>query len=125
MTETILAGRGRQIIQIPRKQWEEDLARLPTHLETRLAFMTKEHHAVRYFVVKELPRFGKPMPAEFISEKLRLPIDQVERLLDEMEKSLFFLVRNDSGAVSWAFPVTVEPTPHRLLFSTGEETYAA
>jgi alkylmercury lyase-like protein len=125
MTETILAGHGCQIIQLPRKQWEEDLAKVPMHMKTRLAFMTQEHHAVRYFVVKELPRYGKPMPAEFISRELRLPISEVERILDELEKNLFFLVRNDRGAVSWAFPVTVETTPHRLRFSTGEETYAA
>ena len=125
MTDTILAGRGRQIIQIPRKQWEDHLAKVPTHMKTRLAFMSKEHHRIRYFVVKELPHYGKPMPAEFISEKLRLPINQVERILDDLEKNLFFLVRNDSGAVSWAFPMTVEKTPHHLTFSTGEQTCAA
>lgn len=125
MTETILAGRGGQIIQLPRKQWEEDLAKVPIHMKTRLAFMTQEHHAVRYFVVKELPAYGKPLPAEFISQKLRLPITQVERILDDLEKNLFFLVRNDSGAVSWAFPVTVQETGHHLRFSTGEQVFAA
>jgi hypothetical protein len=125
MTETILAGRGRQIIHIPRKQWEDDLARVPAHMKTRLAFMSEKHHRIRYFVVKELPRHGKPMPAEFISQKLRLPITQVNIILDDLENNLFFLVRNDTGAVSWAFPVTVEKTPHRLNFSTGEQLYAA
>ncbi len=125
MTETILAGRGRQIIQMPRKQWEDDLAQAPTQMKARLAFMSPEHQWVRYFVVKELPSYGKPMPPEFVAEKLRLPIIQVERILDDLERNLFFLVRNDLGAVSWAFPVTVEKTPHRLRFSTGEETYAA
>lgn len=125
MTETILAGRGRQMIRIPRKQWEDDLAEVPAHMKARLAFMTQQHHAVRYFVVKELPRYGKPMPAEFISRNLQLPITQVNGILDDLEKSLFFLVRNDSGAVSWAFPVTVEKTPHHLRFSTGERLDAA
>ena len=36
-----------------------------------------------------------------------------------------FLFRNSQGAVTWAYPVTVEPTPHRVAFSTGEEVYAA
>lgn len=94
-------------------------------MKSRLAFMTKEHHRIRYFVVKELPRYGKPMPAEFISQEVQLPIAQVNTVLDDLEKNLFFLVRNDSGAVSWAFPVTTEMTPHRLSFSTGEQSYAA
>jgi hypothetical protein len=36
-----------------------------------------------------------------------------------------FVCRNAQGAVVWAYPVTVEPTPHRATFSTGEELYAA
>jgi len=125
MTETILAGRGSQIIPIPCQQWEAELAKVPLDMKTRLAFMTQPHHAVRYFAVKELPRYGKPMPAEFISQKLQLPVTEVNGILDDLEKNLFFLVRNDSGAVSWAFPVTVEKTPHHLRFSTGERLDAA
>jgi hypothetical protein len=32
---------------------------------------------------------------------------------------------NDQGEVSWAFPVTVETTPHKMGFSSGERLYAA
>jgi hypothetical protein len=28
--------------------------------------MTKAHHLIRYFVVRELPRIGKPTPPELI-----------------------------------------------------------
>ena len=125
MMETILVGQGREVIQMLRQQWEDDLANVPVHMKARLAFMSAQHHLVRYFVVRELPRYGKPMPAEFISEQLRLPMTQVNGILDDLEKNLFFLVRNESGAVSWAFPVTVEKTPHHLRFSTGEDVYAA
>ena len=54
-----------------------------------------------------------------------MPLIRVNTILDELEQNLVFLVRNEQGAVSWAFPVTVEPTPHRLTFSTGEQIYAA
>jgi hypothetical protein len=85
-----------------------------------LAFFTPEHHAVRNFAVRELPRAqGSPLRASVI------PVPRVVELLDDLEKRLFFLVRNAKGEVTWAFPVTCERTPHRLLFSTGEQIYGA
>ena len=125
MSGTILLGRGHQIIKIPRKEWEKHLSAVPQHSETRLSFMSEEHHLVRYFVVRELPRTGEPMPPEFISQRLRLPLARTNAILDELERNLLFLVRNEQGAVSWAYPVTVDHTPHHLTFSTGEQLYAA
>lgn len=125
MAETILAGRGRGIVDIPREQWEADLAEAPEWMRTRLGWMSKQHHAVRYFVVEELPRCRKPIPPQLISERLLMPLADVNRILEDLEDHLFFLVRNENGAVSWAFPVTVETTSHHLTFSTGEELYAA
>jgi hypothetical protein len=125
MGETILLGRGRQITRIPREEWEKHLSQAPQHSRTRLSFMSEEHHLVRYFVVRELPRTGEPIRPELISQKLSLPLARVNAILDELEKNLFFLVRNGRGAVSWAFPVTADSTPHHLTFSTGEQLYAA
>jgi hypothetical protein len=125
MTETILLGRGCQILEVLRTQWKGYLADVPEHMQTRLCFMSPAHHAVRYFAVRELPRCGEPLPPELIAEELDLPLDLTQRVLDELEQNLFFLVRNQAGAVTWAFPVTAERTPHRLTFSTGERLYAA
>lgn len=125
MSETVLLGQGRQIARIPRKKWEEHLSQVPQHSETRLGFMSQEHHLVRYFVVRELPRTGKPRRPEFISQSLKLPVARVNAILDELERNLVFLVRNRQGAVTWAYPVTVEKTPHELTFSTGERLYGA
>jgi hypothetical protein len=87
--------------------------------------MTQAHHLVRNFVVKELAMRGQPIEPKLIGETLKLGMDQVNHILDELEVKLFFLVRNDEGAVSWAYPVTVETTPHRLTFKSGEHLYAA
>jgi hypothetical protein len=125
MSETILVGRGPQITSVSRQEWEEQLSKVPKSMKTRLGFMTAEHRLVRYFVVRELPRIGKPIAPDLIAEKLRLPVDRVNSIVDELEERLFFLVRDRRGHVSWAFPVTVDETPHRLAFSTGERTYAA
>jgi hypothetical protein len=125
VSETIFIGRGRQLVQVPRKEWEQHLATVPQIQEGRLRFMTATHHLVRNFVVKVLPSFGRPIPPEYIAQHLGLSLTQVQAVLDELDAHLFFLVRNSQGAVAWAFPMTVDPTPHRLTFSTGEQLYAA
>ena len=125
MSETILLGRDRHISEIPRATWEEHLAQVPHHTSSRLSFMSEEHHQIRYFVVKELPNRGKPLKPEIISQSLLLPLERVRAVLNELEQKLFFLVQNEQGAVSWAYPVTAEPTPHHLTFSTNERLYGA
>ncbi len=95
-------------------------------MENPLDFMTLRHHAVRNFVVLELPRNqGRPLSPARIATALHMDLDTVIALLDDLERHLFFLVRDPRGNVSWAFPVTSDPTPHRLRFSTGERIYAA
>ena len=87
--------------------------------------MTYAHHQVRYFVVKEMVNTQKPIEPEYISEKMNMPLEQVYSILDALERKLFFLVRNDQGAVAWAYPVTVEPTPYKMDFNSGEHLYGA
>jgi hypothetical protein len=125
LTETVLLGRGREMSAIPRATWEGHLAQAPQHAGSRLAFMSDEHHQVRYHVVWELPRAGKPIPPASIAQSLELPLARVSEILDELERNLFFLARKGAEAVSWAYPVTVERTPHELTFSTGERLYGA
>ena len=125
MEETILMAHGDRIVETSRKDWEEGLAAISGHVAAGLAFMTDEHHRVRNFVVRELPRVGVPLTPEFIAKSLTLTVAQVQALLGELEKRMTFLFRNQAGAVSWAYPVTVDPTPHRVCFDTGESLYAA
>ena len=125
MSETILIGRGRQFTSLPRRQWEEQLSKVPQSMRTRLSFMTRQHHLVRYFVVRSLPRIGSPIPPDLIAAKLRMPLRTVNAILAELEERLFFLVRDERGQVSWAYPVTADKTRHSLRFSSGEVIYAA
>jgi hypothetical protein len=125
MEETVLLGRSQQILEIPVATWKEHLTQNSQHSQTRLSFMTDAHHRVRCLVVKELVDQQKPIKPEFVSKTLNLPLAQVISILEELEQKLFFLVRDEQGAVVWAYPVTVEPTPHRLNFSTGERLYGA
>jgi predicted transcriptional regulator len=125
MNEKILYGRDRQIDEIPQSVWEHDLIQIPQHAQARLNFMSDAHHQVRYLVVKQLVNRQKPVEPQVISEELNLPLEKVRIILDELERNLFFLVRNAQGAVAWAYPVTVDVTPHRLNFSSGERLYGA
>jgi hypothetical protein len=126
MEVSILIGRREKIHKVSAEDWRNHLARARQHSQVRLSFMTDDHHRVRNFVVRELPcNQGKPLSTDEISQRLNLPIARVAIILEELQKNLFFLVLNDAGEVSWAFPVTSDWTPHRLILSSGEDIFAA
>jgi hypothetical protein len=121
MSDRLLLGVGPRMIPIPRIVWQRLIKANARKTGARLGFMSADHHRVRDFVVTELPRRAAPLPPGLIAEKLGLAADRVSAILDELEKHLTFLVRNAQGAVTWAFPVTVDETPHQAAFTTGEE----
>ena len=125
MADTVLIGRGHTIIDIPQSDWEHELSSAPEAIARRLQFMSPDHHLVRNFVVRELPRLGRPIPLADISLSLHLTRERTKSIVDDLEKNLFFLVRGDGAEVSWAFPVTADETGHHLIFSTGERLDAA
>ena len=124
MGDALLLGLGRRLIPIPRPIWTRLVRADARKIGARLRFMSRDHHRVRDHVVVELPRAGAPLPPESIARGLDLPVERVRGVLDDLERHLTFLFRNERGEVSWAYPVTVEETPHRAGFSTGEEAYS-
>ena len=125
MSETVLMGKGRDVVAIPREEWERGLAESAPFFEKHLSFMTKDHHRVRNFVVVQVMKLQEPLTPEFIARELGMTVDCVIPILDDLEKHLTFLFRNEQGAVVWAYPVTVEKTPHSIKLDTGEQFYAA
>jgi hypothetical protein len=121
MKDTMKLGLGRFFLPLPRPVWKSQIK----FDDRRLDFMSVDHHRVRNFCVTELPRAGKPLTPEYIAQALDLPAERVVLMLDELEQHMTFLFRNPAGAVTWAYPVTVDVTPHRVTFSTGEQVYAA
>ncbi len=87
--------------------------------------MSEDHHRVRDFAVRELPRAGAPLSPATIARGLDLSLDRTHAILDELEKNMTFLYRGDGESVTWAYPVTVDRTPHHVTFSSGEQVYAA
>jgi len=120
MNDDLLLGLWRYIIPIPRFIWQRRKSG-----EGILNFMSAEHHRVRDFAVMELPRLGKPLPPERIARETGLPLARVEDILADLERHKTFLFRDDQGRVTWAYPVTVDRTPHHVTFSTGERIDAA
>ena len=125
MSDTLLRGFSRYIIPIPRMLWRMQVSRRAERIRAGLGFMTEEHHRVRNFVVRELPGAGEPLPPGFIAERLDLTIGRVEAILDELEKRMTFLFRGGRESVAWAYPVTVDTTPHQVTFGSGEQLFSA
>ena len=125
MSGTILVGSGPEIQRVPDDAFVQAIKGLPSRMEARLAFMTRDHLVVRDFVVREIPRQPRPISPRQISLVTGLDLGRVSVILSDLEKHLFFLVRNSEGNVNWAFPVTTYSTPHKLTFSSGERTSGA
>lgn len=125
MSDSVLTGRGELITEVPLSDWASALRDAPKLIGRRLEFMSAEHHAVRNFVVRELPGHGRPISIGVISRALGLSRERTAEIVGDLEVNLFFLARPDRPEISWAFPVTVDETGHRLLFSTGERLDAA
>ncbi len=125
MNNNLLLGVWRYLFPIPSPIWLNQVAQTGKQNQRRLALMTPDHQRVRKLVVRELPRVGAPLAPIWIAGELNLPIESVVNILDDLEKRLTFLFRNAEGAVVWAYPVTVEQTPHRVTLRTVEHIYAA
>ena len=80
MKEYVLTGEGHRFTEIPRATWEQHVAQAPQDISKRLSFMTKTHHLIRYFVVRKLPRIGKPISPELISEELNMSLSKTEQV---------------------------------------------
>jgi hypothetical protein len=125
MKNSLLLGIWRFVVGLPEPLWQREVARQAQGAVESLGFMSEDHHRVRDFAVRELPRVGKPLSPAFIAQELDLPLASTNDILDELEKNMTFLYRGDGESVTWAYPVTVDRTPHHVTFSSGEQVYAA
>jgi hypothetical protein len=125
MNNALLSGLWKMMIEVPPFIWEKKIEKRKARIGQAAAFMSPDHRRVHHFLVRELPRLGRPLPPDLAAQELALPLERVNAILQELEQHLTFLYRNETGEVLWAYPVTVEKTPHRITFNTGEELYAA
>ncbi len=125
MGNRLMAGVWRYMLGVPEFLWEKQIAKSEQKVKRHTRFMSPEHRLVHHFVVREMPRLGQPVPPELVTRELGLTSHRTGEILDDLEKRLTFLYRNSAGQVSWAYPVTVEKTPHSITFDSGERLFAA
>ncbi len=125
MKNKLMMGLWRFMIGVPPFLWEKQFEKNRKKMTRHLGFITEDHRLVHHFVVRELPYAGKPLEPALIARDLDMPIDRISNILDDLESRMTFLFRNTEGHVMWAYPVTVEQTPHHVTFDTGETLYAA
>jgi hypothetical protein len=125
MGNKLMAGVWRYILTVPPLLWEKQIERAVHKVERSNAFMSVEHRLVHHYTVRELPRHGKPIPADIVAKELSLTPGRATEILEDLERHLTFVYRDVEGRVVWAYPVTVEKTPHAITLSSGERLYAA
>jgi len=125
MKNKLMVGLWRYIVNVPSFLWQKQVARGKKRFEKEHGSLSEEERSVHHFVVRKLPDAGMPLSPDVISKELNITVDRINVILDALEKRMTFLYRNKTGAVTWAYPVTVEKTPHKITFSTGEQLYAA
>jgi hypothetical protein len=125
MKDSVLIGSGHHLLPVPKAVWQSQVAR--NGQANRAAFdrLPANHQRVRDLAVLELARSAAPLPPEFFADQMGLPLALVKGVLDELEQGMTFLFRNPAGFVTWAYPVTVDQTPHRMVFDSGERINAA
>ncbi len=125
MRNKLMAGIWRYLVGVPPFLWEKQIKKAMGKVIRSTQFMTPEHRQVHHYVVKEMPYLAKPISSELVAENLGLNPNRALEILRELEKRLTFLSMNKDSEVVWAYPITVEKTPHAIKFNTGEELYAA
>ena len=125
MSDWLMFGVWRLILRLPPALGRKRVERFAERAREVVGAVSAQHRTVHHFVVTELPRLGRPIPPQHIADNLDLPLPTVIEILADLEARKAFLIRNGDGEVEWAFPVTAEPTPHRIRFKSGETLYAA
>jgi hypothetical protein len=125
MADRLMLGLWRFVVELPPSLWEKQIRKAASGMIRSKGFMTPEHVRVHHFVVRELPFVAASLSPARIAEGCELSLDTVSLILDDLERHMTFLFRNDGGDVIWAYPVTVDQTPHKLAFDTGEKLWAA
>lgn len=125
MNNPILNGLWRFMFKVPPALWEKQIKKHRRRVLNDLDFMTPAHRRVHHFAVGAIPGRSTPLPPEEIADALQIETARVNHLLADLERHMTFLFRNRGGEVTWAYPMTVEKTPHHLTFDDGSTCYAA
>ena len=124
MFERILLGMGRRTVPVPewlfRKMVQRDAKRL-----AQRAPLDRDQRRVQHFAVREIARRREPIAPQTFAAELGLDLEQVNGILDTLERRMTYLYRSGGEEVVWAYPVTAEETPHQVRIDGGAAFSAA
>lgn len=118
-------GIGKYMIPIPLVISNKGLEKGVSGAETKAGLLSEEERKVHYFVVRKMASAEEPIKAALIAEETGLPVEEVERAIDKLERLKTFLYRSDGKGINWAYPLSLDDTGHRMTASTGEQFNAA
>lgn len=124
MFERVLLGVGRRMLPVPECLFRPMVERNARKMAKRPALEPDERR-VQHFAVREIPRRGEAIAPEVFARELELSLEEVHRILDELERRMTYLWRRGGEGVVWAYPVTAEKTPHQLRIDGGAAFSAA
>jgi len=124
MFERVLLGVGRRMVPVPEFLFNPMVRRDANKLARRRELEPDERR-VQNFAVREIPRRRTAISPEVFAAQLDLSLDEVSRILDELERRMTFLCRRGGEDVNWAYPVTADETPHQVCIDGGAAFSAA
>ena len=90
MFERVLLGVGRRMVPVPEWLFRPMVQRDAKKLSRRPA-LDPDQRRVQHFAVREIPRRKEAIAPEVFAEELGLSLDEVSRILDELERRMTFL----------------------------------
>ena len=124
MFERVLLGVGRRMVPVPEFLFRPMIRRDVNKLARRPP-LEPDERCVQHFAVREISRRRRAIPPEVFAEELGLSLEQISRILDELERRMTYLCRRGGNDVNWAYPVTSEMTPHQVRIDGGAAFSAA
>jgi hypothetical protein len=67
VNNSLFLGIWHLMVGLPKPLWQREVARQARGGVESLGFMSEDHHRVRDFAVRELPRVGQPLSPAYIA----------------------------------------------------------
>ncbi len=124
MNKGELLGFSRWILSVPSLFRERQMAAVIRDFDRGLRGLSDDHRLVHRRLVLWLIKSKRPVEVIEAAEKMKLTIDCTAEIIAGLDRNTGLLQRNADGAVTGAYPVTLDQTRGRLILATGDEVGA-
>ena len=99
MSDWLLAGVWRLVLRLPPGIGQKRVGQFVERARQEVGAVSARQRAVHHFVVRELPRYGRPIPPGHIAEEMGVSLATVNEILADLEARKGFVFRDEDGAV--------------------------